>query len=223
MPKRVDHDERRRQLVEALCRITVRGGLSAASFREVAAEAGVSVRLVQYYFGTKAELLHAANRHVAERAAARITKRLAALGSGAEPRDVVHAVVNTFLPTDRQSRDAMLLFFAFYTAQMTDPALARAEASNVPRGLAGLIADQIRVAQARGAAPVDLDAEREAAILTAAIPGLASGVLVNYLTAREAAAILDYAVDRLFSRKPTTTAVQARRTTGTRKQTRSRR
>jgi TetR/AcrR family transcriptional repressor of bet genes len=198
MPRRVDHDERRREIIDALCRITVRGGLGAASFREVAAEAGVSVRLVQYYFGTKAELLHAAHRHVAERAAARLMRRLAALRTDAEPREVVHAVVNTFLPSDRQSREALLLFFAFYTAQMTDPTLARAEASRVPQGLAGLIADQIRRAQASGNAPVDFDADREAAVLTAAIPSLASGVLVKYLTASEAAAILDYAVDRLF-------------------------
>lgn len=217
MPKRVDHDERRRQIIEALCRITVRGGLSAASFREVAAEAGVSVRLVQYYFGTKAELLHAAHRHVAERAAARMTRRLAGLGTDAGPRAVVHAVVNSFLPSDRQSREAMLLFFAFYTAQMTDPTLARAEASKVPRGLGGLIADQVRRAQSSGDAPVDLDAEREAAILTAAIPGLASGVLVTYLTASQAAAILDYAVDRLFLAPTTATAVTARKTSNARR------
>ena len=32
-------------------------GLHATGMREVAAEAGVSLRLVQYYFGTKEELL----------------------------------------------------------------------------------------------------------------------------------------------------------------------
>jgi TetR/AcrR family transcriptional regulator, transcriptional repressor of bet genes len=217
MPKRVDHDERRGQIVEALWRITVRGGLSAASFREVAAEAGVSVRLVQYYFGTKAELLHAANRQVAERATSRIMRRMAALGADAEPRQIVHAVVNEFLPTDRQSREAMLLFFAFYTAQMTDPTLARTEASSVPRGLAALIAGQIRRAQASGDAPADLDPEREGAFLTAAIPGLASGVLVNYITAGEAATILDYAVDRLFSLRPSASAAQVQKIRGARK------
>ena len=66
MPKRVDHAERRRQIVEAVCRITVKGGLASATFREVAAEAGVSVRLVQYYFGTKDELMLSTQRYVAE-------------------------------------------------------------------------------------------------------------------------------------------------------------
>ena len=51
MPRRVDHEARRRQITDAVVRLTVKGGLPAATFREVAAEAGVSVRLVQYYFG----------------------------------------------------------------------------------------------------------------------------------------------------------------------------
>ena len=65
MPKRVDHSVRRRQIIEAVCRITVKGGLASATFREVAAEAGVSVRLVQYYFGTKDELMLSTQRYVA--------------------------------------------------------------------------------------------------------------------------------------------------------------
>jgi AcrR family transcriptional regulator len=58
-----------------VCRITVRGGLGAATFREVAAEAGVSVRLVQYYFGSKDDLMLGTQRRVSERAVARILSR----------------------------------------------------------------------------------------------------------------------------------------------------
>jgi AcrR family transcriptional regulator len=41
-------------------RTAAKRGLHATGMREVAAEAGVSLRLVQYYFGTKEELLLAA-------------------------------------------------------------------------------------------------------------------------------------------------------------------
>jgi AcrR family transcriptional regulator len=198
VPKRVDHAVRRRQIVDAVWRITARGGLSAATFREVAAEAGVSVRLVQYYFGTKAELLHAANGQVAERAAARLTARLAELGPDAEPRRIVRELIEVFLPSDEPSREAMLLFFAFYTAQMTDPELARPEAGSVPRRLGSLIARQIRRAQAEGNASSEPDPDHEGAILAATIPSIASGVLVNYLTVKEARAIFDYAVERIL-------------------------
>lgn len=49
-PKRVDHEQRRRQIGEALLRVASTRGLQSATMREVAAEAGVSLRLVQYYF-----------------------------------------------------------------------------------------------------------------------------------------------------------------------------
>ncbi|MFB8061103.1 TetR family transcriptional regulator, partial [Kitasatospora purpeofusca] len=52
MTARVDHEERRRQIAEALLRIADTQGLQSASMRAVAAEAGVSLRLVQYYFET---------------------------------------------------------------------------------------------------------------------------------------------------------------------------
>ncbi len=78
MPRRVDHAARRREITDAVIRITLKGGLTAATFREVAAEAGVSVRLVQYYFGSKDELLLATQRHVAERSIERLRTWVAA-------------------------------------------------------------------------------------------------------------------------------------------------
>src|ERR1700759_1924338 len=83
MPKRVDHEERRRQIAEALLRVAAARGLHATGMREVAAEAGVSLRLVQYYFGTKEELLLAAMQHLAARYSARAVARFReASGSG---------------------------------------------------------------------------------------------------------------------------------------------
>jgi AcrR family transcriptional regulator len=201
MPRRVDHGVRRRQIIEALCRIAVRGGLSAATFREVAAEADVSVRLVQYYFGSKAELLHAANAFVGQRSAARLARRIRRLGADPAPYDVVRAAVRSFLPTDQEARENMVLFYAFYNAQLTDPSLARGEASSVPRGLVRLVTHQVRRAQEQGEVAADVDAAHEASILTAAIPSLVSGVLVHYMSAAEVSRTLDRAVDRLFRRR----------------------
>src|SRR3712207_3911384 len=57
VPRRVDHEERRRELTAALLRIASTRGLRAVSMREVAAEAGVSLRVVQYYFADKRTLM----------------------------------------------------------------------------------------------------------------------------------------------------------------------
>jgi hypothetical protein len=81
---------------------------------------------------------------------------------------------------------------------MTNPALARGEAAGVPNALANLVANQVRRAQADGTASTDLDPDLEAWVLVGALPGIASGVIVNYLSLRRAEQILMYGVDRIF-------------------------
>jgi AcrR family transcriptional regulator len=198
MPRRVDHDERRRTILEALCRIAAGGGAAAVTFRQVAAEAGVSVRLVQYYFGTKADLLHAANRYVAQRSAPRITGAVQALGRDPEPRAVVRALAEQFLARDDERRDAMVLFYAFFTAQLTDPRLARSSAAEVPQALVLAIARQIERAQESGDADASLDASKEALLFVSALPGIVAGAMVGYHTVADAEKLVDYAIDRAF-------------------------
>src|SRR5215208_5069876 len=113
VPKRVDHGLRRRQITDAVCRITVKGGLSAATFREIAAEAGVSVRLVQYYFGSKDALMLATQQHVAQRATVRLT---AMIDDADPPRTRLRKILHSFIPIDAESRENMLMFVALYTA-----------------------------------------------------------------------------------------------------------
>ena len=195
MPKRVDHGVRRRQITDAVARITVRGGLAAATFREVAAEAGVSVRLIQYYFGSKAELLLATHRRVSERAVARIQARRA--GGGESPREVLLAVLGSFIPTDGESREIMLLFVALHTATLVEPTLFRPEALDVPRSLQDTIAAQLARADL-GGRPVDA----EAAILAGLVPSLAQAVLDGLDTADTALDVLTYAIDRALGASP---------------------
>jgi AcrR family transcriptional regulator len=198
VPRKADREQRRRQIIEALWRITATGGLNAASFRDVAAEAGVSVRLVQYYFGTKDQLLLAALGALAKDVAGRIATRLAALGDDPPPRMVVDAILGEFLPTDDASRQAMLLFIAFHTASLTDPSLARAEALKVPRDLIAVLAEQLRRGQRSGGTAADLDVDKEATVLVTVLTGMATSVLGGIHTVDEAAAILAYQLDRLF-------------------------
>ena len=192
MPKRVDHAERRRQIVEAVCRITVKGGLASATFREVAGEAGVSVRLVQYYFGTKDELMLSTQRYVAERATTRINERVAA--AGATPREVLRAILTSFIPTDHESRENMLMFVVLHTQTLVEPALHRAEARDVPDVLHTTIANQLR----RGRLRAGVDAKYEAAVLSGLVPSLAQAVLDGSQTAAQAIAVIEYALDRVF-------------------------
>src|SRR5690349_15790803 len=89
MPKHVDHEERRAQIADALIRVAGRRGLHAVGMRDVAAEAGVSLRLVQYYIETKEKLLFYGRQHLTHRFTARVGARLAAAGADPGPRATV--------------------------------------------------------------------------------------------------------------------------------------
>ena len=63
MPRLVNHDQRRIEIVEAAWRIIARGGFAAATMREIASEAGFANGGLKHYFAGKDELLAAAFQH----------------------------------------------------------------------------------------------------------------------------------------------------------------
>ncbi|MDQ3052579.1 MAG: TetR family transcriptional regulator C-terminal domain-containing protein [Actinomycetota bacterium] len=69
---RLDHDERRTELAEAVWRVIRREGVRGASVRGVAREAGLSMGSVRHFFWTQDELLRFAMRAVIARAEVRI-------------------------------------------------------------------------------------------------------------------------------------------------------
>jgi AcrR family transcriptional regulator len=188
----VDHEQRKRQITDAVTRITVKGGLASATFREVAAEADVSVRLVQYYFGTKDQLLLDTQRHVAERSVARIERLLR--GVTETPRDILRTIMRSFIPVDDESRDAMLMYVALFTASLVDPVLKRPEAEEVPGSLRRTFAAQLR----RGRLRAGIDPDLEALVLVVTVPGLAQAVLDGQVTVEEAFRTIDYSLDRVL-------------------------
>jgi len=190
MPRRVDHEVRKRQITDAVVRITVQGGLPAVTFREVAAEAGVSVRLVQYYFGTKDQLLLDTQRHVAEHSVARIRRLLDRAGD--TPRDILRAIMRSFVPTDDESRTAMLMYIALFTASLVDPSLRRKEATEVPASMRHEFTAHLRRARLRAG----VDPDSEALLLMFTVTGLSQGVLAGQVTPADAFKTIDYTLDR---------------------------
>jgi len=201
MPKRVDHEERRRQIADALLRVAAVRGLHAAGMREVAAEAGVSLRLVQYYFGTKEELLLFATQQLAarfgERSMARIS-RLKQTRSPVRPRDVIAAILTEALPADDEMRTFYVVYTAYLALSLTDPALAIAPLIKNSGAVTGVLAAQLRAAQAAGDTPARLDPDLEAFSLMAMSAGLATSVIAGQSSAGQAQAVIDYHLDRLF-------------------------
>lgn len=196
MPKKVDHDARRRLITDAVCRITLRGGLGAATFRQVAAEAGVSVRLVQYYFGTKEALLATTQEHVGERSITRLMRWVEA--TDGSPRAVLEAFLKSFIPVDEESRVAGLMYIALYNEAVV--ALLRDSSSTGGRKTESQMMHSTILEQLeRGQLTAGVDPTSEATLLTALMPGLGQYVFDQTMTEADAYDTIDYHLDRIFS------------------------
>lgn len=185
-------EERRRQIMNAVVDVTVTGGLQAATFRTIAEQAGVSVRLVQYYFGDKDQLLADTLAYVRADIADLVATELTELGDDPDPRQVLETICEAFLPVDERRRRAMLVFIAFGTAALTDESLRSPDALRRGRELAGVIAEQLRNARS------DDRVDDDALLLVMTIVGLGNGVLAGDVTVDHARRLLDHALDRVL-------------------------
>jgi AcrR family transcriptional regulator len=202
VPKRVDHEERRRALTEALLRIAGTRGLQAVSMREVAAEAGVSLRVVQYYFPDKRTLMASGLAELVARMDRRVRERATAIGTGPAPRTVFEVVLTSVLPTDDDARLDQLAWTAYHAAGLTDPggtAGLAAEGLRGPDGLENWLTGVAARAQQAGDIAPGRDPRTEVVRLLAMANGLTSSVLGGRRSVADAAAVVGYALDRLFS------------------------
>ncbi|MEV8022558.1 TetR/AcrR family transcriptional regulator [Streptomyces sp. NPDC086554] len=188
--------KRRRQIAEAVWRIAAERGLDAASMREIAAEAGVSLRVVQYHFGSKHQLLVTA-LHLLHRENERLARTRVHFDP-ANLRGVLSAMLDEFLPLDAQRTMALRVFSAYYARSLTDPAIAAVFLSD-EHPLEDLIAGFIAMAQTNGQTAPGLDAHREADLLVAAAVGLGGDVLHERRTLDDVRATLDYHLTKIFS------------------------
>ncbi|MEU9048226.1 MULTISPECIES: TetR/AcrR family transcriptional regulator [unclassified Kitasatospora] len=198
MPKLVDHEERRAQIIDALLRAAADTGLHAVTMRSVAIEAGISVRLVQYYFDTKEQLLLAAINRLTARMGERVRDRVRTAGSSPAPRAIVEAVLLEAVPTDEESRIFHLVHTEYAVLSITDPALGGQPFLAAPNEMEGFLISRLAAAQQAGDADPHLDARQEAVVLLSVSAGLGLSVLLGQRTADDATAVLRYHLGRLF-------------------------
>ncbi|MFI7641408.1 TetR/AcrR family transcriptional regulator [Nonomuraea sp. NPDC049400] len=198
MPLKVDHEERRKQIAEAVLRIAEGQSLREVTMRGVAAEAGVSLRLVQYYFQSKDALLVDALERLSAQLDARMRQSIAAAEAPPTPRTIVTAVLTNILPIDAESRRIARTYAAFYSFVLSDPQFAEKHGTPQPDTLEAFLAKQIRAAQQAGEVPAEVDPKVKAAGLLAMTNGLVSSVLGKQRTGETALAILTSHLDELW-------------------------
>ncbi|WP_244207121.1 TetR/AcrR family transcriptional regulator, partial [Streptomyces swartbergensis] len=185
----------RRRIAEAVWRIAAEQGLDAASMRRIAAEARVSLRVVQYHFDSKhalmvdaLRLLHEENERLAQ---GRIPYDMT------EPGALLRAVLDEFLPLDEQRAFALRVFTAYYARSLTDPVLAEVFLA-AEQPLERLVADIIGVGEAAGSTAPGIDRVYEADLLVSGAVGLGLDVLHGRRSLADVRTVLDYHLGRIF-------------------------
>ncbi|MEV8476076.1 TetR/AcrR family transcriptional regulator [Streptomyces sp. NPDC051173] len=188
---------RRREIAEAVWRIAAGRGLHEASMREIATEAGVSLRVVQYHFTGKHELLVSALRMLHEENERRARARVEALRRPDDPRALLRAILDEFLPLDEHRLMSFRVFAAYYARSLTDPELA-AVFLHGDQPLEELVAAVLRGAREAGRAAPGIDPSREADLLVSGITGLGMDIVHTRRTPTSVSEVMDYHLDRLL-------------------------
>lgn len=190
MPKRVDHEQRRRHIAAAVRRIAAERGLEAVSLGEVATEAGFSKGLVQHYFRSKDAMLRFATGTLREPVEGRVAPQFASGLPG------LRAAAVALLPRDEASRTEALVANAFLMRALKDPEIAerfRDGHAQLRDGLAAMVT----AAQSDGDLSAALDPLAEADVLIALVSGLSDAVLLGSTSLSQAEALIDHHLGRL--------------------------
>jgi AcrR family transcriptional regulator len=209
MPKAVDHEERRRELGNAVLKVIRRRGVEAASVRAVAAEAGWSPGSIRYYFPTQSELLAFALELITER----ITRRVDALELTGNPRSDAELILHQLLPLDAERRAENEVWLAFTGRALADPklrALHRRTHDELREGCRRALEPLIRSDGPRRGLDLSLETER----LHALIDGLAvhGAMRPERMSRSRIVGVLDRHLDSLMDEeRDAGTAKQAQR------------
>ncbi|TSE17231.1 TetR/AcrR family transcriptional regulator [Arthrobacter sp. KBS0703] len=135
MPKIVDHDERRLELVDATWRIIARLGIEGATMREIALEAGFANGALKPYFPTKDTLLTFAFGHVFNRT----NERIEAVTDGLSGIAALRAFCVEVLPLDEERINEARIVIPFWQKAVNDPEKAAIHRESMDQWHAALL------------------------------------------------------------------------------------
>jgi len=167
VPKLVDHEARRREIVESVWQLIARRGISGVTMRELAAEAGYANGALAPYFRGKEEILLAAFQHVF----AATNERARASTGDARGLDALRALCMEIMPLDDVRLLEARVVLAFWDRAAVDAVFAEVYRSRTEEWRGQVLA---MLAEARRAGQVvtDIPDERAADALLTLLLGL---------------------------------------------------
>lgn len=169
----------------------IRDGMSAVTFQSVAAEADISVRLIQYYFGAKDVLLRAIHRAARDDGAAAFSDALARHVTTPDQRSTVRALLLAALPDEPQRQADAIVLEAFRCAALTGSDIGAEDVGDGRHTLVTLLTEQLQFA---GHPRATLDAE----LLATLTGGLAADLTAAIIDLDTAYDVIDRALDGML-------------------------
>jgi AcrR family transcriptional regulator len=167
LPKIVDHECRRQELVEAAWRVITRVGIDNVTVREIATESGYSTGTLAHYFRSKDDIL----RSALERADNEIKLRLERIPEDAHPAAALRHVLQEALPLDDRRAFELTLDVNFWARALNQPSL-RALQHRDHDVWREIVHDRVERAQRDGAIDTERTAVDTTDMLVAFVDGL---------------------------------------------------
>lgn len=199
MPKDVDHDERREELLEAVWRVVARDGIERATIRAIARETGWSSGVLAHYFADKDDIIDSALRLMYERIAARWEVKLAGL-TGVR---ALHELVLDNLPLDDERELETKFLMNYWSREIRGGNHHKPPPTRRAPMLIDLLTTLTREAQEAGDIRTDEAAQDIAERLLGLIDGFSLHTLLDpdRLPRKRQVALVQQEFDRLIERK----------------------
>lgn len=135
MPKIIDHDQRREDILDATWELLVRGGIEAATMREIAAQAGFANGALKHYFPGKDDIIKGAY----ERSLHRLGDHVAAATEGMRGLAALEVALRATLPTAAADQTASRILLSFWERAAFSPELRDGYGDHLASWRAGLV------------------------------------------------------------------------------------
>jgi AcrR family transcriptional regulator len=158
------------EILDAVVRVITERGMEGTRFADVSEATGVPIASLQYYFGSREDLLIAAFRHGSS---ANVAQIRAGLEPISDPAERIFYMIDAHLDMyDPTSERSVLLSEEFYRVALRDPEL-QLDMLDEYSGWRGMIADAIRTGVDAGQFAPETDPDGAAVRLYAFMEGIA--------------------------------------------------
>jgi AcrR family transcriptional regulator len=195
MPKKVDHDARREELVLAAWRVIAANGIDEVTIRDIARESGYSSGVLAHYFKNKDDLL----AHALRLSHTRIRKRYdVEVEETPAAVDALRAILIDNLPMDDQRDLETRIEMSFWARALRNEELHEIQ-QNESETLRELLRELVEKAQKDKAISKKHDREEILELLGAMIDGISLHALLypGRLPPKKQAAVMEFALQLL--------------------------